>query len=148
MAICFDPNGGEFDIWEPRKLQGTEVDSTRHGSPSWFETLTTDVDRARSFYVELFGWTPKIQHNSHGSYTTFNLDETPVAGMMGITPEMGPVPPHWGIYFTVNDIEESAKRATDLGATLFVPPTNIADVGRFCGVISPQGVRFYLITYA
>jgi predicted enzyme related to lactoylglutathione lyase len=147
MAVCFDPNGGEFDIWEPRKLQGTEVDSTLHGAPSWFETLTTDVDRARSFYVDLLGWTPEIQQNSHGSYTTFNLGGTPTAGMMTITPEMGPVPPHWGVYFTVNDIEKSAKRATDLGATLFVPPTNIPDVGRFCGVTSPQGVRFYQIAY-
>jgi predicted enzyme related to lactoylglutathione lyase len=49
MAVCKDPNGAEFDIWEPRNLQGTDVDSHHHGAPFWFETLTTDVDRASAF---------------------------------------------------------------------------------------------------
>lgn len=40
MAVCFDPNGAEFDVWEPRMGQGTDADSTRHGAPSRFETLT------------------------------------------------------------------------------------------------------------
>ena len=48
MAVCFDPNGAEFDVWEPRRIHGTDVDTTQHGAPSWFETLTTDVDRAAS----------------------------------------------------------------------------------------------------
>jgi hypothetical protein len=28
-----------------------------------------------------------------------------------------------------------------------VPPRDIPDVGRFCGLASPQGVTFYAITY-
>ena len=44
MSVCFDPNGAEFDVWEPKKMLGTDVDSTLHGVPCWFETLTTDVD--------------------------------------------------------------------------------------------------------
>ena len=42
--VPLDPNGAEFDVWEPRKHLGTDVDSRLHGAPSWFETMTTDVD--------------------------------------------------------------------------------------------------------
>src|SRR6185503_2837088 len=41
MSVCFDPNGAEFDVWEPRKGQGTDVDSELHGAPTWYENLTT-----------------------------------------------------------------------------------------------------------
>ena len=32
MAVCHDPNGADFDVWEPKKSQGTDADSTRHGA--------------------------------------------------------------------------------------------------------------------
>lgn len=56
MAVCFDPNGAEFDVWQPGR--STDADTSHHGVPNWFETITTDVDRAATFYAELFGWTP------------------------------------------------------------------------------------------
>jgi len=36
---------------EPRKNRGTDLDSGLPGAPSWLETLTTDVDRATTFYA-------------------------------------------------------------------------------------------------
>ena len=30
MALCFDPNGAEFDIWEPKKMLGTDLDPSIH----------------------------------------------------------------------------------------------------------------------
>ena len=56
MSVCHDPNGAEFDVWEPRGLQGMDVDANAPGAPTWFETMTTDVDRAAKFYSALFGW--------------------------------------------------------------------------------------------
>jgi len=64
MSVCFDPNGAEFDVWEPKKGHGTDVDSSLPGAPSWFETMTTDVDRATKFYSALFGWTPRAMRTS------------------------------------------------------------------------------------
>ena len=29
MAVCFDPNGAQFDLWQPKKEPGTDVDTTR-----------------------------------------------------------------------------------------------------------------------
>ncbi len=148
MVACSDPNGAAFDLWEPKKGPGTDADSDLHGAPSWFETLTTDVDRATKFYTGLFGWKPEVMPMPGSSYTTFKHGKDYIAGMMKITPEMGKMPPHWGTYFTVDDADKTATQAVKLGAKLCMPPKDIPDVGRFCGISSPQGVMFYVIKYA
>jgi uncharacterized protein len=147
MAVCFDPNGAEFDVWQPKKMLGTDVDSTLPGAPSWFETLTNDADRAAKFYTELFGWTPEEFALPGKKYTTFKLDGAPVAGMLQMTPEMGKIPPHWGTYFTVKDADAAARQAVELGGKICVPAMDVPGVGRFCGIISPHGVVFYAIHY-
>jgi uncharacterized protein len=148
MAVCTDPNGAAFDVWEPKKRHGTDVDSSQHGAPSWFETMTTDVDRATKFYSALFGWKPEVMPMPGFEYTVFKLGTESVAGLMQIAPHMGNVQPHWGTYFTVKDADETAREAANLGAKLCVPAQDIPEVGRFCGITSPQGVTFYVIKYA
>ena len=139
------PTAANFDIWEPKKMPGTDADSSLHGSPSWSETLTTDVAKAREFYCSLFGWTADVKQMPGMDYTVFRNGGTDIAGLMAIPhPD---IPPHWGTYFTVNDADEAAKTAESLGGKLFVPPMDIPEIGRFCGIISPQGVRFYAIKY-
>lgn len=146
MACCHDPNGAAFDVWQPRQKPGTDVDSTLHGAPSWFETLTSDTGRAGAFYTGLFGWQVEPMDGSH--YLTFRLGDDFVGGMMRITADMGDFPPHWGVYFTVDDVDAAERQARELGATICVPAQDVPGVGRFCGVISPQGVSFYMIRYA
>ncbi|MFO0825842.1 MAG: VOC family protein [Gemmataceae bacterium] len=148
MACCTDPTGARFDLWQPKTKPGTDVDTDLHGATSWFEIITTDPTRAAKFYGDLFGWTHETMPLPNAmEYTTFKLDGEFVGGMMKIVPQMGNVPPHWGVYFTVNDADETARQATVLGAKICVPPTDIANVGRFCGITSPQGVSFYAIKY-
>ncbi len=147
MAECTDPNGAAFDLWQPKLSLGADADTAVHGTPSWFETLTTDTARAAAFYGELFGWTAEPMALPGMDYTTFSLGGAPVAGMMAITPEMGPMPPHWAVYFTVRDTDAAVARAASLGATTLVPPQDIPGVGRFAGLTSPQGVMFYVIRY-
>jgi predicted enzyme related to lactoylglutathione lyase len=147
MAVCFDPNGGEFDVWEPKKMLGTDADSSLHGAPSWFEAMTTDVERATDFYSGLFGWTPEVMPMPGSTYTVFKNGGTDVAGMTKITPEMAGLRPHWTTYFTVKDADEAAREAVALGARLHVALHDIPGIGRFCGITSPQGVMFNVIQY-
>jgi Predicted enzyme related to lactoylglutathione lyase len=147
MVMFTDPLGANLDLWQSRKQHAGDADTSQHGVPSWFENYTTDVERATKFYTALFGWTADVMPEMN--YTTFKLgDEPPIAGMMAITPEMGDLPPHWMTYFTVNDADEAVKTATELGASLFMPTHDIPGVGRFAGLVSPQGVRFMVIKYA
>ena len=146
-ADCRDPNGAFFDIWEPKLSPGTDVDARRHGAPTWFETLTSDAARATAFYSALFGWTPQASTTDGLTYTTFRLGTESVAGMMQITPEMGPMPSHWGVYFAVDDLDAATRDALSHGASAFMPAKDIPGVGRLGGLASPQGVMFYLLQY-
>ena len=129
-------------------MHGTDVDTPSTCAPCWFETLTNDVDRATEFYTGLFDWTPEVMPMPGYDYTTFKLGDVYVAGLMQITPEMGTMRSHWGTYFTVKDVDETAREAVGLGARLCVPVRDIPGVGRFCGITSPQGVTFYAIKYS
>jgi predicted enzyme related to lactoylglutathione lyase len=147
MTVCFDPNGAQFDVWEPKAMPGSDADRSLHGAPSWTENMTTDVPRAATFYAGLFGWTPEAKPMPGFDYMVFKLDGADVAGMMPIPPGKEFVKPHWGTYFTVDNADEAARKATELGGKLFVPLMDIPGIGRFCGIESPQGVPFYVIRY-
>jgi uncharacterized protein len=147
MACCTDPLGAEIDIWEPVKAHGTDADSSKQGAPSWFELVTTDVNRSGKFYSSLFAWTPQTMPMPEFNYTVFHLGGTPVAGMMPILPRMGNMRPTWITYFTVTDIDNTAREAIRLGGKLPIPVQDIPNIGRFCGIASPQGVGFCVIQY-
>ena len=142
MAVITDPTGATFCIWQPGKHTGYGVKGEPN-SVSWNELLTTDTARAIDFYTKLFGWVAQ----THGpmQYTEFMIGDTHAGGMMPIQPHMGPMPPHWGIYFAVEDCDATFAKATSLGARAFVPPTTIENVGRFSTMSDPQGAVFAII---
>ena len=147
MAVCHDPNGAAFDPWQPKSLKGFDVNSNAHGAPSWFESLTTDPARAEVFYAKLFNWQSEVMKTPDGDYTTFKLGNDFIAGIMKI-PQGVPIDkPTWHTYFTVDKVDETEALAKKLGAQVCVPSTDIPGVGRFCGIVSPQHVRFNVITY-
>lgn len=148
MAVCFDPNGANIDVWEAKQMPGTVVDPAAHGAPSWFESTTTDVGRATAFYSALFGWTAKPSPKLGPGYTTFLQDSTYVAGIGAAAADAKPPAPGWVTYFTVTDADDAARKAVELGATLSAPVKDVPGVGRACGITSPQGVPFCLISYA
>lgn len=147
MAEIKDPSGAQIDVWQPKKNDGTDADKSKHGAPSWYENYATDTKKAAKFYTDLFGWTAEVMPIPGMDYTVFSFEGVQVAGMMAAAGEMKDVPPSWATYFTVEDIDKTAKQVAELGGTVFVPPMDIPEVGRFAGLMSPQGVRFFAITY-
>ena len=148
MAMCSDPNGAVFALWQAKAEAGIDVDGRAHGAPTWFETLTSDADRAAEFYGALFGWTVAQQPMPEATYTLFSLGAEPIAGAMPILPRMGAMTSHWKTFFAVDDADAAARQAVALGGTLCMPVQDIPDVGRFGMLQSPQGVAFYILEYA
>lgn len=149
LAVCTDPNGATFGLWQPKTKPGFDVDSRAHGAPTWFETITTDLPRAVAFYTALFGWRAEDQHPVPGmTYTLFKLGAEPVAGAMAIQPRMEGATPHWGTSFAVDDADATVKLAGELGATICMPVHEIPSVGRFAVVQSPQGVVFSVMQWS
>lgn len=143
MAVIIDPTGAPFCIWQAGKHHGYEIKG-QPNTVSWNELLTTDTARAIDFYSKLFGWVADT-HGAPMEYTEWKNGDEHAGGMMQIAPHMGPMPPHWGIYFAVDDCETMFQKATSLGARAFVPPMDIENVGRFAVIQDPQGAVFSII---
>ena len=120
MAVIIDPTGAAFCIWQPGKHTGFGVKG-QPNSVSWNELLTTDTARAIDFYTKLFGWVADT-HGAPMEYTEWMNGNEHAGGMMQIGPHMGPVPPHWGIYFAVDDCDATFQKATSLGAQPVAAP--------------------------
>ncbi len=150
MAMCQDPQGAFFAIWQAKMHIGAQV-RQETGAMFWHELLTTDQGGALDFYTAALGIErgPVMQPNQEAQpYAMLSAGGTEVAGVMQITPEMGEFPPHWTVYFGVDDVDEAVARAQSLGATVYVPGTDIIPfegqpaVGRFAALGDPQGAAF------
>ena len=144
MTMIQDPTGAVLALWEPRTHIGAGV----VGEPNslcWNELATPDTERAGAFYTGLFDWGVERQPMRDFVYTCFKSGEELKGGMMEINPEWGPVPPHWLVYFAVDDCDASAAAVTALGGGLRVPPTDVPGVGRFAVLQDPQGAVFAIL---
>jgi predicted enzyme related to lactoylglutathione lyase len=65
--------------------------------------------------------------------------------MIEIQKDWGNVPPHWLVYFQVDDCDASAARAQALGAKVTMGPQDFPGVGRIALLNDPQGASFYMI---
>ncbi len=119
----------------------------QHGVFSWSELMTTDVSAAKAFYGKLFGWAMEDIQTGDMGYTVASAVDKEVEGIMAMPLEAGDMPPTWGVYVTVDDVEASAKEAEALGGKIVLAPRDIPDIGRFCVICDPQGAALSLITY-
>lgn len=143
MAVIADPTGAHFCIWQPKQHKGVGIKGETN-SLCWNELLTNDTEKAKDFYTKLFGWKTKTDSGAM-PYTEWINGEEHIGGMMQIQPDMGPMPPNWGLYFAVDDCDAMVQKAISLGARQYVPPTDIENVGRFAVLADPQGAVFDII---
>jgi uncharacterized protein len=122
-------------------------DQFKHGQFNWCELMTTDVDAAKKFYTKLFGWDTEDLAMPGMTYTIVKVGGQGIGGIMQIPKNAQGMPPMWGAYVTVDDVDQTAQAAQKLGGKLHLPPTDIPDVGRFCVILDPQGAVINAITY-
>ena len=124
-----------------------EFTSHQPGTFSWPELATTDQNAGVAFYRALFGWDVNEQSmGPDGTYSMFLLRGKEVGAASSLRPEerQAGVPPHWNLYVTVTNADESAKRAEQLGARVLAPAFDVMDVGRMAVVQDPTGAVFEL----
>lgn len=144
MALLRDPEGAVLALWQAGRHKGFGV-VFEAGAPCWFELAVRDSERARRFYRELFGWETRPSQNASFPYWEIVHGGYPSGGILEMTPAFGDAPAHWMVYFTVDDCDAAAKQVEELGGRVCVPPTDIANVGRFAVVNDPQGAVFSVI---
>jgi len=123
----------------------THIDKHSAGSFCWIELATTDQNAAKDFYSSLFGWSP--QDNPIGPsevYTIFKLDGRDAAAGYTLREDQRAqgVPPNWIIYIAVDNADQAATKAKQLGGTVIVPPFDVMDLGRMAVIQDPTGAHF------
>lgn len=147
MSVIQDPAGALFGLWQAKKLEGFGPSHEDTGAAGWNELITPDLKASQDFYTKLFGWKVSKSKFNDQDYIIFTLDKKRVAGMMEMNSKHKNMPPHWLIYFNVNDCDKSTKLAVENGAKLVYSPTNVKGAGRLSVMSDAEGAVFALIKY-
>jgi hypothetical protein len=125
------------------------AERTQHspGTFSWTDLNTTDQEAAKAFYSGLFGW--EITDMPAGEGVVYSMAGIGGKWVGAISPQPqqqrdAGVPPAWNSYVTVTDVDATAARAGELGATVHAPPFDVMEAGRMAVVQDPQGAWFLL----
>lgn len=99
------------------------------GAPCRIDLSSSDTDRAREFYAQLF-------------------DGVSLAGIMDSTNFIGEeTPAGWQIYFGVDNVDQTLSLAESLGATV-IDGADDSPYGRLATLADPTGARFKVMTPA
>jgi predicted enzyme related to lactoylglutathione lyase len=112
------------------------------GTFCWIELATSDPEAAKRFYAELFGWGHKDDPMGPDFvYTTLLQGGKAVGALYRLQPEEASqgMPPHWGSYVRVADLDATAAKVAALGGQLLAPPMDVMSFGRMAVFQDPTG---------
>ena len=152
MAVLADPAGAPFCIWQAGEHHGAQL-VNEPGALCWNELTTRDADGSKPFYASVFGWRTTAMDMGELEYTLWHAPgagepsgEEVIGGMMPMVGEAWPadLPPHWMVYFAVEDTDATASRCEELGGRVPQPPFDTPQ-GRAAVLADPQGAVFSVI---
>jgi predicted enzyme related to lactoylglutathione lyase len=116
------------------------------------ELNTTDVDKAKKFYGQLFDWKledvsmgaggPPGLLASKGSYTMIKPGKGTGGGML--KQAVPGAPSSWLAYVAVEDLAASTQKAKSLGAKIMLDVTEVPGTGWMSIIIDPTGATLGL----
>jgi predicted enzyme related to lactoylglutathione lyase len=163
MAVCADPEGAVFGVWQAKEHIGADV-VNEAGSLNFNGLRTRDPDGARSFYGSVFGWetldlgggAQMWQLPGYGDFLEAanpGLRDGMVqmgapAGFVDVVAALEPIddgdtdePARWTVTFAVDDADAIAATAQELGGDVVVAPFDAPWV-RTTVIADPQGATF------
>lgn len=163
MALCADPAGAAFCLWQAKQHRGAQI-VNQPGSLNFNGLNTRDIEGAKSFYRAVFGWEalavgggaemwrlpgygdfleqrePGLRRRMADSGAPAGFEDV-VATLNPIAEDEPDVPAHWSVTFAVDDADAIADRAVELGGRVLVAPFDAPWV-RMTVIADPQGATF------
>jgi uncharacterized protein len=147
VAGIADPSGAIFCVMQQEQHQGAQL-VNEVGSWTWNQLATSDLETAKDFYGKAFDWGLKLAEEAppDSPYWMWQVTgqrwEEGIAGAMPIEGNLPPgTPPHWMVYFTVEDADVAIETVKRHGGTVLFGPQEIP-VGRLAVFTDPQGAAF------
>ena len=133
FAFIADPQGAIVSAFAPEGEM-----TVSEGTFVWDELQTSDLEAAKSFYTETFGWTAEnTEMAGVGTYTVFKVGDTSVAGCTRL-PEAAGAQAYWVPYVST-DVDATVARARELGGNVVQESLDLAEVGRIAVLRDPMG---------
>jgi hypothetical protein len=114
------------------------------GKVVWHDLVTTDVDVAKRFYGELFGWTFQTIASDGYDYVIAMIGPRPIAGIMRPEKRLTGAA-EWVQYFSVADVDAAAALIEPNGGVLILKPEDLPHRGRIAFAEDPEGAPFGII---
>ena len=116
----------------------TTRDSFPIGTPCWVDLMSSDTDRSRAFYGQVFGWQAEDPNPEFGGYFNFTKNGVRIAGCMAKQPGVD-VPDVWSVHLATDDAEKTVEAAAERGGQVLVTPMQVGDLGTMSVVADPTG---------
>jgi predicted enzyme related to lactoylglutathione lyase len=164
MAVCADPEGAGFCLWEAKRHKGARI-VNEPGSLNFNSLNTHDPESAKAFYGPLFGWKtlglpggvemwrlpgygdflaqsdPELRERQAASGAAPDGFADVVATLNPIADDQPDTPANWSVTFAVDDADATAERAAALGGSVITQPFDAPWV-RMTVIADPQGATF------
>jgi uncharacterized protein len=143
VSVAIDPQMAMFALltWLQDGEQPAALSTP--GRVGWHELLAADVDKAWTFYDDLFGWQEADADTpAAGTYRLFSAGGETIGGMC-TKPATAPVP-FWLYYFNVGDIDLAVKRVKAGGGRIVIGPMEVPGGRWIVQCVDPQGAIFAL----
>jgi len=137
IAVLTDPSGAALALYKGSKDNGDwEPSKDKTGDIGWAEVSATDLQKAKGFYGEGFGWATNTMPMPNGEYNMLMVGDKAIGGLYEKPAEM-PVCA-WIFYVNVDDVPTTVAKAKFLGASVMVEE-QIPRMVHFALMADPQG---------
>ncbi|MBA3667139.1 MAG: VOC family protein [Sphingomonas sp.] len=146
IALVADPQGNPFYVMRGSVADhvSTSFAPDKKGHAAWNELVTSDLDAAKSFYPDVFGWTlgDVMPMGEAGDYQFVHHSGQRIGAMMKASSGAST---GWGFAFNNDDIDGAVDRIRTGGGTVRNGPMEVPDGQRVVQASDPEGVPFMLV---
>ncbi|MGD8555795.1 MAG: VOC family protein [Chromatiales bacterium] len=112
----------------------------------WAELFTSEIEKARAFYGDVFGWQFETRGTSEKPYVLVRNEGSPVAGMVRYpATDEDVLQSRWVGLLSVNDVDATTDSIRKAGGEVLLDPVTLRGRGDVALVADPEGARFGLL---
>jgi predicted enzyme related to lactoylglutathione lyase len=105
----------------------------------WHDLNTKDLEGSKRFYGEIFNW--RFDKSDNGPYVHIAAGDQMIGGMRQMGPQE-PQPTSWLAYVVVDDVAATVAKIASANGKVFMPTTEMPNVGTFAVTADPSGGVF------
>ena len=146
MALLADPQGIPFYVMRGASEESSDSFSPdKQGHAAWNELNTTDLEAAKRFYTELFGWSlgDVMPMGEMGDYQLLEHGGGMIGAMMQVQPGSDP---SWNFCFRTDSVDRGLDAIKAGGGTVTFGPAEVPGGGRVVQAFDPEGAAFMIIS--